>query len=132
MPRMRSDNRLMTPQRLRTVPVVRPNGGIRVDLPFDPSVAWDGRDTFHVSGTIGGHLFRGPLRRGSPWTVELGPVHSSRWPASPPQSRPRLADGLAQRPRLPASGRTSIGSPIASLTRDAHSSAASRSVASIR
>lgn len=63
----------MEPQRFRGVPAARPNGGIRVELPFDPSVAWDARDEYHVSGTIGRHPFRGSLKRGSPWAVELGP-----------------------------------------------------------
>jgi Bacteriocin-protection, YdeI or OmpD-Associated len=53
---------------------VRPNGGIRIGLPFDPAVAWQDRDAYHVVGTIGGQRFRGPLKPGSPWTVELGPT----------------------------------------------------------
>ena len=62
------------PKRFRSVLAARPNGGIKVDLPFDPSDAWDDRDTYHVSGTIGGQRFRGPLKRGSPWVLELGPA----------------------------------------------------------
>ncbi len=64
----------MEPQRFRTTPSTRPSGGIRVDLPFDPAVAWEDRDAYHVVGTIGGNRFRGPLKPGSPWSVELGPT----------------------------------------------------------
>jgi hypothetical protein len=61
-------------QRFRAVAAARPSGGIRVDLPFDPSAAWPDRDAYHVAGTIAGHRFRGSLRRGSPWSLELGPA----------------------------------------------------------
>jgi hypothetical protein len=64
----------MKPQRFRGTPATRPKGGIRVDLPFDPALAWEDRDEYHVVGTIGGNRFRGPLKPGSPWTVELGPT----------------------------------------------------------
>ncbi len=53
---------------------MRPNGGIRVELPFDPAVAWEDRDAYHVVGTIGGNRFRGELKPGSPWAIELGPT----------------------------------------------------------
>jgi Bacteriocin-protection, YdeI or OmpD-Associated/Domain of unknown function (DUF1905) len=64
----------MDPQHFRSTPSARPNGGIRVDLPFDPAVAWEDRDAYHVVGTIGGNRFRGQLKPGSPWAVELGPT----------------------------------------------------------
>jgi hypothetical protein len=64
----------MEPLQFRSRPTVRPNGGIRVELPFDPAVAWEDRDTYHVVGTIGGNRFRGPLKPGPPWSVELGPT----------------------------------------------------------
>ena len=64
----------MEPQRFRGTPSARPNGGIRVDLPFDPTVAWAERDAYHVVGTIGGNRFRGQLKAGPPWAVELGPT----------------------------------------------------------
>jgi Bacteriocin-protection, YdeI or OmpD-Associated/Domain of unknown function (DUF1905) len=63
----------MEPQRFRAIPQARPQGGIRIVIPFDPSVAWDDRDAYHVVGTIGGHRFRGPLRHDSAWAIELGP-----------------------------------------------------------
>jgi hypothetical protein len=50
-------------------------------------------------------------------------------PSRAGEGRPPFED---QRLRLPASARTSIGSPIASLTREAHESAASLSAASIK
>ena len=65
---------MMEPQRFRCVPAARPNGGIRVELPFDPAVAWEDREAYHVVGTIGGNRFRGPLQPGSPWAIELGPT----------------------------------------------------------
>ncbi len=64
----------MESQRFRAVAAARPSGGIRVELPFDPSAAWPDRDAYHVSGTVGGHRFRGSLKRGSAWTLELGPA----------------------------------------------------------
>lgn len=64
----------MEPLRFRSRPSARPNGGIRVDLSFDPAIAWEDRDAYHVVGTIGGNRFRGPLKPGSPWTLELGPT----------------------------------------------------------
>ena len=64
----------MEPLRFRSAPSARPNGGIRVEIPFDPAVAWEERDAYHVVGTIGGNRFRGPLKPGSPWAVELGPT----------------------------------------------------------
>jgi len=64
----------MTPQRFRGISAARPGGGIRVSLPFEPSVVWEDRDAFHVNGTIGGNRFRAELKRGSPWTIELGPA----------------------------------------------------------
>jgi hypothetical protein len=51
----------------------RPPGGVRIALPFDPAVAWEDRDAYHVAGTIGGNRFRGALLPGSPWAIELGP-----------------------------------------------------------
>ncbi len=69
----------MEPQRFRSTPALRTNGGIRIDLPFDPAVAWEDRDAYHVVGTIGGNQFRGQLKPGSPWSVELGPT----WCAAP-------------------------------------------------
>ncbi len=64
----------MEPQRFRAKPSTRPNGGIRLGLPFEPAVAWGDRDAYQVVGTIGGQRFRAQLRPGSPWTVELGPT----------------------------------------------------------
>lgn len=63
----------MEPKRFRSTAFARPNGGIRLDLPFDPTVAWGDRDAYHVVGTIGGNRFRVQLKPGSPWAIELGP-----------------------------------------------------------
>jgi hypothetical protein len=60
----------------RAVAGARPSGGIRIDLPLEPSAAWPDRDAYHVTGTVGGQRFRGRLKRGSPWTLELGPAWS--------------------------------------------------------
>ncbi len=64
----------MESQRFRAIPQARPQGGIGIAIPFDPSVAWDDRDAYHVAGTIGGHRFRGALRHDSEWALELGPT----------------------------------------------------------
>ena len=64
----------MEPRRFRSTTSSRPNGGIRVDLPFDPAVVWEDRNAYHVVGTIGGNRFRGQLKPGLPWAVELGPT----------------------------------------------------------
>jgi hypothetical protein len=64
----------MEPQHFRGVPAARPNGGIRVGVPFDPAAVWDDRDAYHVAGTIGGHRFRAALTRTAPWMLELGPA----------------------------------------------------------
>jgi len=64
----------MDSRRFHAIAAARPGGGIRVDLPFDPSAAWPDRDAYHVTGTVGGRRFRGPLKRSSPWTLELGPA----------------------------------------------------------
>jgi hypothetical protein len=63
----------MDVQRFRTVPQERPNGGIRVALTFDPTATWGARDAFHVHGKIHGHPFRGALKAGDRWVLELGP-----------------------------------------------------------
>ena len=67
----------MESQRFPTTPSSRPNGGMRVDLPFDPGVRLGERDAYHVVGTIGGNRFRGPLKPGAPWSVEFGPTWCS-------------------------------------------------------
>jgi hypothetical protein len=61
-------------ERFRVVVVARPQGGITVGIPFDPTHAWGALDAFHVHGTVGGHTFRGALTdEGGRWLLQLGP-----------------------------------------------------------
>ena len=50
--------------------------GLRVEipLPFDPADVWGRRDRYHVTGTVNGARFRGPLvSRGGAWLIQRGP-----------------------------------------------------------
>ena len=52
----------------------RTGSTVRIPLPFDPAVAWGRRDRYHVTGTVNGSRFRGPLvPRGGGWFIERGP-----------------------------------------------------------
>jgi hypothetical protein len=76
----------VTTQRFSTRLAARPKGGFRVELPFDPAMAWGSRQRYHVAGTIAGHGFRGELTvDGAVSALELGPA----WCRDP-----RLVDGL--------------------------------------
>jgi hypothetical protein len=71
-------------ERFRTVVVARPNGGITVGIPFDPSGRWGELDAYHVNGTVGGQRFRGVLTSGDGgWSLQLGPSWC-RWPGFGP------------------------------------------------
>jgi hypothetical protein len=39
----------------------RPNGGVAIRVPFDPSAAWGPKDQHHVTGTIEGWSVRGTV-----------------------------------------------------------------------
>jgi hypothetical protein len=61
-------------QRSRTVVHSRPGGGIAFSIPFDPPTVWGELDAFHITGTAGGHPFRGHLTRSDDaWSMQLGP-----------------------------------------------------------
>ena len=61
-------------ERFRTVVIGRPNGGITVGIPFDPSGPWGELDAYHVDGTVGGQRFRGVVTRDDGgWSLHLGP-----------------------------------------------------------
>lgn len=47
---------------------------VAIPLPFSPADAWGQRDRYHVTGTVDGARFRGPLvfREGE-WVIERGP-----------------------------------------------------------
>ena len=76
----------MDPQRFSTRLAVRSGGGFRIELPFDPAVAWGRRDRFHIAGSIAGYPVRGEVRTdGTTAALELGPA----WCRDP-----RLIDGL--------------------------------------
>ncbi len=64
----------MKTEQFRATAETRPNGGLRIDVPFDPAHTWEARDAYHVAGTVGGQRFRGRLTQGSPWLLELGPA----------------------------------------------------------
>jgi hypothetical protein len=64
---------------------VRVGHRVEIALPFDPADAWGRRDRYHVTGTVQGARFRGPLVfRDATWLIERGPK-------SPGAAR--LADG---------------------------------------
>lgn len=46
---------------------------MQIPLPFDPAEAWGRRDRYHVTGTVNGARFRGPLvsRKGA-WCIQRG------------------------------------------------------------
>lgn len=47
---------------------------VEIPLPFDPADAWGRRDRYHVTGTVEGARFRGPLVfRDGAWLIERGP-----------------------------------------------------------
>lgn len=44
-----------------------------IPLPFDPAEAWGQRDRYHVTGTVNGARFQGPLvPRGGGWLIQRG------------------------------------------------------------
>jgi hypothetical protein len=52
----------------------RTGSRVEILLPFDPSDAWGPRDRYHVTGTVEGARFRGPLVfRAGAWLIERGP-----------------------------------------------------------
>jgi Bacteriocin-protection, YdeI or OmpD-Associated/Domain of unknown function (DUF1905) len=91
------------------------SGGAIIPLPFDPAEAWGRRDRYHVTGTIEGVRFRGPLvlHQGA-WVIELGLKSPSAsglqdgqsvtveiWPEGPQhdQLAPDIAAALSTRPK---------------------------------
>jgi Bacteriocin-protection, YdeI or OmpD-Associated/Domain of unknown function (DUF1905) len=66
----------MTSERTFTTAVEpRKQGGVSIKLPFDPKVEWGDRDRYDVTGSIGGHRFRGKLiARPDGHYLELGPA----------------------------------------------------------
>lgn len=53
---------------------VRTGQTVEIALPFDPSDVWGPRDRYHVTGTVNGTRFRGPLvSRGRGWVIQRGP-----------------------------------------------------------
>jgi hypothetical protein len=61
-------------ERFRAVVMARPQGGITVGIPFDPSHAWGALDAYHVNGTVGRQPFRGVLMADDGrWSLRLGP-----------------------------------------------------------
>ena len=49
-------------------------GRVEIRLPFDPADAWGRRDRYHVTGTVDGDCFRGPLvSRDGLWLIQRGP-----------------------------------------------------------
>lgn len=88
--------------------VVRSGTRVNIPLPFEPATAWGPRDRYHVTGTVDGRRFRGPLvfRDGS-WSIQGGPSSSISarvidgaevaveiWPEGPQVSE--LPDDIAQ------------------------------------
>ncbi|MCX7799772.1 MAG: YdeI/OmpD-associated family protein [Fimbriimonadales bacterium] len=50
-------------------------GSAGVGLPFDPRSQWGERGRYDLCGTVGGHPWRGPLRRaGDGWILPTGPA----------------------------------------------------------
>jgi hypothetical protein len=94
--------------------------GLRVTIPvpFDPAEAWGRRDRYHVTGTVEGVGFRGPLVfRDGAWLIERRPkspgaaqLHDGQsvaveiWPEGPQvqQLADDVAQALAARPRARA------------------------------
>jgi hypothetical protein len=94
--------------------------GLRVTIPvpFDPAEAWGRRDRYHVTGTVEGVGFRGPLVfRDGAWRIERGPKSTGAallqdgqsvaveiWPEGPQiqQLADDVAQALAARPRARA------------------------------
>jgi len=91
---------------------------VTILLDFDPAAAWGRRDRYHVTGTVDGVKFRGPLaKRQGAWQIALGPKskHASRlqdgqsvavavWPEGPQHEElaPDIAGALAARPQAQA------------------------------
>src|SRR5690348_6224391 len=52
----------------------RSGSTVEIPLPFDPAAVWGPRDRYHVTGTVNGARFRGPLvPRGGAWLIQRGP-----------------------------------------------------------
>lgn len=87
---------------------------VTIPLPFDPAEAWGRRDRYHVTGTVEGVRFRGPLvLRDGRWLIERGPKSAAAahlrdgqavsvevWPEGPQvqQLAADIAAALAARP----------------------------------
>ncbi len=51
----------------------RAGARVEIPLPSDPAAAWGQRDRYHVTGTVNGARFRGPLvSRGGGWLIQRG------------------------------------------------------------
>lgn len=91
---------------------------VEIPLPFDPADAWGQRDRYHVTGTVNGSRFRGPLvSRGSAWSIQRGPkspgaallsdgdeVSVEIWPEGPQvgDMAADITEALEARPRAKA------------------------------
>ena len=89
-----------------------------IRLPFDPADAWGQRDRYHVTGTVNGSRFRGPLVfRGGVWSIQRGPkspgaalladgdeVRVEIWPEGPQVGgmAADITEALEARPRAKA------------------------------
>lgn len=53
-----------------------PDGRLYLPLPFDPTEAWGARSRHHVTGTLNGVRWRGPLEElaGGAWILSPGPA----------------------------------------------------------
>lgn len=53
-----------------------PDGRAYLEVPFDPSEIWSAKTRHHVTGSINGRTWRGPLEElaGGRWVLSLGPT----------------------------------------------------------
>lgn len=53
-----------------------PDGRVYIEVPFDPAEAWGAKERHHVTGSINGKNWRGPLEElaGGRWVLSLGPA----------------------------------------------------------
>ena len=51
------------------------NGGVFLEVPFDPAEAWGVKERHHVTGSVNGFSIRGPLTQDDGgWRLSLGPT----------------------------------------------------------
>jgi hypothetical protein len=69
---------MSSPNPVRTFTAeVRTSGSrVVIPLPFDPNAAWGQKARHHVTGSINGHAYRGPLvSDGEGYAIALGPAY---------------------------------------------------------